>query len=773
MSEARGTYVSIYLKDEATKHLQKIDKLVGEVERSFMNLGQEVDESTADVDSLTKAVQKTSRELKDSADSADSLTNSLIKSEQNARDVQKASAKIETELEGSTKEAQSLTTQLTTAKTNMGALSQEANQVDASLQNAGNSASNLSGIIAGIGLGAAVTGIVSTASEFESAMGRIEAKTALTGAELERLEGVATDVFTSGFGESITGISDDMSILSNTFKGFTDTQLTNLGKGIYTVTDLWGQDFNEVSRTISVLQKNFEGLGETEALDAITYGFQNNLDFSGELLDTLREYSPQFSEMGMGLGNMISVLQSGTSAGAWSLDKIGDSIKESHLRMGALDKATVDAYTSMGLNADEYVSKISKGGDVGNKAFQEIVGKLMEVEDATLRNQLSTDLFGTQYEDLQEKVIFAMAEATTATAEFGGATETATKAMQDNFGTDLLTTVREFKTEIGQMFSTGTGAEAMAAGLGVVKIALDGAKTGLQWVLDNGATLTAIIAGVGASFATFQVISMVNMLLTAYKTSAFASTLATQGFNAALRANPIGMVVTLIGLLVAGGVLLYQNWDVVKTKAGELWGIVKEKFTGIKQAVSNFIQPALGWFDSLSGKWNTFKAAISNFKVPEWMSKIGGAISSGISKVKSLAGADGSHATGLARVSHDGYIAETHKDESILTAAQSDTLRGMGVLSSNGDGTPNLNLSPLVQQVAVPGPNPSPSIQPVSTPQLTQTSGPTISISAPINLNVQGNADDTIIQSLRNMLDNDVRRILSELINQQLAGLEG
>ena len=34
------------------------------------------------------------------------------------------------------------------------------------------------------------------------------------------------------------------------------------------------------------------------------------------------------------------------------LDKVGDAIKESHLRMGALDKATVEAYKSMGFNAE-------------------------------------------------------------------------------------------------------------------------------------------------------------------------------------------------------------------------------------------------------------------------------------------------------------------------------------------------------------------------------------------------------------------------------------
>lgn len=102
----------------------------------------------------------------------------------------------------------------------------------------------------------------------------------------------------------------------------------------------------------------------------------------------------------------------------------------------------------------------------------------------------------------------------------------------------------------------------------------------------------------------------------------------------------------------------------------------------------------ISWFDSLSTKWSEFKSSISNFKVPKWISTIGSTISGAASTVKGwvTGGPDGSHATGLERVPYNGYIAELHKNEAVLTAQQSSTLRSMGILSSNGDGTPSLDL---------------------------------------------------------------------------------
>ena len=466
------------------------------------------------------------------------------------------------------------------------------------------------------------------------------------------------------------------------------------------------QDFNEVSRSVSVLQKNFDGLSETDALDAITYGFQNGMDFSGEFLDTLREYAPQFKEMGMDVGNMMSVLQAGTDAGAWNLDKVGDAIKESHLRMGALDKATVEAYKSMGFNAEEYVGKISKGGEIGNKAFQEVVSELMKVEDATLRNQLATDLFGTQYEDLQEKVIFAMTDATNATVDFGGATEEASKKMHDNLGAKMTKTWNTLKIKMAEAFedaggqelldSIATGAQNLVPKITdmVGKVVEFGTAVRDNWgtIKPILSTLIFAIGGFSAALGALKVVTGVISIFGKLKTIIGGVKIAFGLLSTVMRLSPFGLIITLVTAVITIGVKLWQNWDIVKEKAGALWDKVKEVFGGIFEWGKSKIQPVIDFFGGIVDKFNNLKSALQSFKPPEWVSKIGGFIGGAVKKVTGFL--NGSHATGLANVPFDGYRAELHKGESVLTVNQSAALRSAGILKDSGNGTPSISMPP-------------------------------------------------------------------------------
>lgn len=236
-------------------------------------------------------------------------------------------------------------------------------------------------------------------------------------------------------------------------------------------------------------------------------------------------------------------------------------------------------------------------------------------------------------------------------------------------------------------------------GIDAGKAAWDGFQGGIKWLIDNKDVAISGITGLAVAFGTLKVINSVKTGLDLYRASAFASTFATQGFNAALRANPIGMVVTGLGLLVTAGVFLYQNWDTVKLKAGELWATTQEVFGGIYEAGMNKIEPVTTFFGNLHDKFVSFKDAILGFEMPEWVSSIGSTISSGVSKVTGFV--NGSHATGLENVPFDGYRAELHKGEAVLTAQQAGGLRQAGILSGNGNGTPKVNFDgpqPPIQQ---------------------------------------------------------------------------
>lgn len=107
-------------------------------------------------------------------------------------------------------------------------------------------------------------------------------------------------------------------------------------------------------------------------------------------------------------------------------------------------------------------------------------------------------------------------------------------------------------------------------------------------------------------------------------------TVAQWALNAAMAANPIGVVCVAIGALIAIGVALWQNWDTVKAKAFELWAGIQSAFGGIgewfgglwegvKSTFKSFINFIIGGLNKIPQALNTL-----NFTVPEWVPGIGG-----------------------------------------------------------------------------------------------------------------------------------------------------
>ena len=149
--------------------------------------------------------------------------------------------------------------------------------------------------------------------------------------------------------------------------------------------------------------------------------------------------------------------------------------------------------------------------------------------------------------------------------------------------------------------------------------AIETAGNALQWCKENGDLLIGGLKLLAGAFVAVKVVTFTSSLISAGQTiGGFISTIAAMttattaqtaatgsatiaqtGLNAALAANPIGVVVLAIAALVAIGVALYRNWDTVKEKCGELWAAVKERFNGIK--------------DSIVGAFNSAKDAIGSF----------------------------------------------------------------------------------------------------------------------------------------------------------------
>ena len=176
----------------------------------------------------------------------------------------------------------------------------------------------------------------------------------------------------------------------------------------------------ESTRAAEAIRKNF-GVSAEKAFDLIAAGAQNGLDFSGELIDTINEYSVQFSKLGLSADDMFQILQSGADGTAWNLDKVGDAVKEFSIRAIDGSDTTISAFQALGYNADEMMATFAAGGEGANQAFFEVLDQLLSMDDQVQRDAVGVKLFGTMWEDLGAGALQAMADASSAAYSTGEA----------------------------------------------------------------------------------------------------------------------------------------------------------------------------------------------------------------------------------------------------------------------------------------------------------------------------------------------------------------
>lgn len=151
---------------------------------------------------------------------------------------------------------------------------------------------------------------------------------------------------------------------------------------------------------------------------------QEGLDFSGEFIDNINEYSVQFEKLGFSAEDMFAIFKTGSENGAFNLDKIGDAVKEFSIRAVDGSNTTIEGFTKLGLNADDMASRFAQGGETARNAFMEVVQKLGDVDDAVEQNVIGVDLFGTMWEDLGPQVVTSLGEMQTG---FNGTADTMNK----------------------------------------------------------------------------------------------------------------------------------------------------------------------------------------------------------------------------------------------------------------------------------------------------------------------------------------------------------
>lgn len=518
------------------------------------------------------------------------------------------------------------------------------------------SAAAVSASIIGIGVSS-----VKSAVSMDQAMNQFIASTGKGKEETERYQNVLENIYKNNYGESFEDIGQAMAEVSKQLGDMDDKSLQEVTESAFVLRDTFEYEIPESTRAAKAMMDNF-GVDGNYAMNLIAAGAQNGLDYSGELLDSISEYSVQFAKVGLDADDMFKIFQKGADTGAWNLDKIGDAVKEMSIRVIDGSETTKEGFETIGLNADEMSAKFAAGGDSAKEAFQQTIDALADMEDPLAQNTAGVDLFGTMWEDLGPEVVTQLASIE------DGAYDTA----------DAMNGIKEVKyDDLGSMFEgLKRTVELLLLPLGEQLIPLlseiiDGVLPLIESILPPlieciSAILQPVLELIGSALVPlvealmpiFDVISSLLIPILEVLMSVFSEVFKGIAKHVTDKISTVKDVLSSIIDFIKN--VFTGNWK-------GAWKNVVDIFKTIISGIANiFKAPINVMIDGING----FIKGLNKIEVPDWVPGVGGK-GFHIDTIPRLR-------VGMDYVPSDDFPALLHKGEAVLTAQENALYQSVG-----------------------------------------------------------------------------------------------
>ncbi len=305
------------------------------------------------------------------------------------------------------------------------------------------------------------------------------------------------------------------------------------------------------------------------------------------------------------VSNAIKATGGAANVTAGQVDRLATSIS----KKTGIDDEQIATASSLILTFKNVANEAGKGNDIFNKTTKAAVDlsaagfgsvdsaakQLGKALNDPLKGMSALSRSGVTFSDSQQKQIKGFVEtgnllkaqklilaevnsqvggAAAATATASDKAAVAAGNLKEQVGTALIPVV----DSLASKFTTS------------VAPAISGFITGMQTGIGAGGQFASVVGTIASNFGTIApVLGIVLTGLLAYRVASAAAaaisviqaagttaaTGATWSLNAALRANPIGLVVTAVTLLVAGLVIAYKKSDTFRGIVNGLWSSLK------------------------------------------------------------------------------------------------------------------------------------------------------------------------------------------------------
>lgn len=499
-----------------------------------------------------------------------------------------------------------------------GTMNKAVEAVEKKLSGISPKAIKVAGVVTAIGAAgiAATKDLAELGTKYTTAMNDLQAKTGLPKKEMQELGNIVKDVYGNNFGEDIGEVSEGVASIKTITKATKD-ELQGLTESGFALRDTFGYEIPESARAAKAMMDNFN-IGGEKAISMIAAGAQNGLDYSNELLDSVSEYSVQFAKVGLDADDMFKIFQEGADSGAWNLDKVGDAVKEFSIRSIDGSNASMEAYKAIGVNGKEMMKTFAKGGPGAEKAFNDVINKLVEMDDEVARDAAGVGLFGTMWEDLGIDAVKSLANTKDGAYDVKNAMEGIKEVKYNDLGSAMEGIKREAEVFLLPIAAT------VANTLMKIKPPV---KEFFGWVSSHGPQIGAVITAIASAFTGFKAAGLVTMAMSAMKGYTIATKAAAVGqklLNLAMSANPIFLVITAVTTLVGVFIYLWKTsegfrnfftgaWDSIKNSVMSTYQSVKPVITAIGNAFKFGIGVAIGYIKAQIASLKMIFSGIVNF----------------------------------------------------------------------------------------------------------------------------------------------------------------
>ena len=559
----------------------------------IQDLSDELDENRDTLEAAERAARDLIDAQDDTADAYEALQRTISKQQGDLEALQREYANLVLEQGESSDEAQELAGRISRLSGELGENRQQlenaeraADRLGDTMEDAGQQAEDssegytvLKNVIANLATEAiskAVDAFKELATEGDSALAMLEARTGATSSEMEGFEDVMYEVYNANYGESLGDVSEKLSTVIQMTDDLDNASLANVTKNAIALEDVFGFDIMESMRGVNSLMDQF-GITSDQAFNLIVQGAQKGLNQNDDLLDTINEYSVQFKNAGYSADDMFNMLANGVESGTWSVDKLGDAVKEFNIRMS--DGSAKDAVEALGFSWEKVSEDWGKGGDSAKEVFNMLVNELDGLETTTEGYNIGVGLLGTMYEDLGQEAVLALSNTEGAINSASDAMAQMDGAAYDTLESSLSQLGRTVKAEVVQPI-----AEKLTPAIkDSVNFVNERVGPAVEWLLSHLPEVGIILGTIGSVIAAMKWGSIVGQI--SKISGAFS------GFKTAIAAipGPVLAIIAIVAALAAGFMYLWETNEDFRNNVTAVWEELQGSFSELGGKISDML----------------------------------------------------------------------------------------------------------------------------------------------------------------------------------------